>query len=57
MPYSFVTTHDDSYRGWTIRHEHRAGYGYSWVAWKAGQMLESYGGYRESLDQALCRLV
>ena len=52
MPYTIVTPHAYNYKGWTIRHEHRACYGYPWIAWKDGPMLESYGGYLESLDQA-----
>ena len=48
-----VSTTEEAYRGWTVRLEYRAGYGYSWVAWKAPQQrLESYGGYLESRAQS-----
>ena len=52
MPYSTVGILEETYKDWTLRLEFRAGYGYSWVAWKNRQMLESQGGYLASYDQA-----
>ncbi|HSH83387.1 MAG TPA: hypothetical protein VLA19_33050 [Herpetosiphonaceae bacterium] len=53
MPFHTVGITEETYKGWTVRYEHRAGYGYSWVAWKPPQQrLESYGGFLESREQS-----
>ena len=52
MPYSTLGIIEETYRGWTIRLVHRAGYGYVWAAWKNRQMLKSTRDFLTSYDQA-----